>query len=177
MNVPSFKTPRWDDLDQMIQNHAPVAVLFACPKCIKCDTPETLGIDFQNLDLNIRCKHCRTTSTCPEWICPCGKHWYMCHTHRCQWHSSAHSKRSKVDKPSSVNTKRVFESTYDSIDSLRDEEVKWHRQRKDGNKRARNDVILDKPQAPSGVPTKLGPILSARFKNLPLWWAKGFQTS
>ena len=55
-----------------------------------------------------------------------------------------------------------------NIDSMRKEEETWHKQRSEGGRNTRQKVILAKPNECLRMPTKLGPILSARFKDLPL---------
>ena len=80
LSGPTFQISRWDNIGKLSDRVDRNGIFFTCPKCSKLDTPQTIGINDQNLDQKLRCKHCSKTTFCSDWLCPCSCSWFMCKT-------------------------------------------------------------------------------------------------
>ena len=67
-----------------------------------------------------------------------------------------------------IPPKRVKAAVPSSIAMMRKEEQKWYKERSNGGRNARQKIDLVESSDRLKMPTKLGPILGARFKDLPL---------
>ena len=89
-------------------------------------------------------------------------------TYLCMWdmreYMCIHIRKVTTPSTDARPAKHQNRSDQTSISSLREQEKTWHTANKDGSKRARINVQLAKPLNYNlKAPTKLGPILSARF--------------
>ena len=167
---PSFQTNDWEGIGKLCSDKPTNCCFFQCPKCLKYDTPKVIGINDQNLDQKIRCKHCKKSIACLDWLCPCSDRWFLCDTHR-NTHLVADgiSRKRKVKTPSDQKRPtKLLRSDDAELASFREVDKTWHSTNGDGSKRARRTTQLVSPPQSDVLraPTKLGPILSARFGNL-----------